>query len=95
MEYTTMLNTRKLTSMIAALALCVAVASPALALGEEPGSDHGPIPMAIFHTMVGATFFAISVPFTALIAPRHIMQSFDELVMDPWRVTIGAQEDRR
>lgn len=85
----------KLTSTIAAAALCLALASPASAFGEEPGSDHGPIPMAIFHTMVGATFFVISIPFTALVAPRHIMQSFDELVMDPWRATIGARDDGR
>jgi hypothetical protein len=83
----------KLTSFIATAALMLALASPAAAFGEEPGSDHGPAPLAIIHTMVGAVFFAVSVPFTALIAPTHVMQSFDELVMDPWRFTIGAQPD--
>ena len=72
-------------------ALCLALAAPAAALGDEPQSDHGPMPVAIFGTIFGATFFALSVPFTALVAPLHVLESFDSLVMQPWRVTTGER----
>ena len=75
-------------------ALCAALAAPAAALGEEPDSDHGPMPAAFLGAIVGATFFVVSVPFTSLIAPKHMLQSFDTLVMGPWRATTGEYRHR-
>jgi len=86
---------KKTISMIAALGLCLALASPAAAdFGAEPDADHGPNPMAVVPIVIGATVFAVSVPFVALLAPIHVMQSYDALVMAPVRALVGAPARR-
>ena len=84
---------KKLTSTLAAVGAGLALAaSPAVAL-ENDARDHGPMPIAIIGTIFGGAIWVVSLPFSALIAPTHITDSFDGLVLAPLRATIGQSED--
>jgi len=85
------LSTRILILMIMLVSL---VASPGLVAAEShSGDEHGPFPLAIVGTIFGGVFWVVSTPFCALIAPTHIMDSFDDMVAAPWRVTTGDSGD--
>lgn len=58
---------------------------------EQNQAPHGPMPIAILGTAFGAVMYAVSVPFSGLIAPLHFADSIDEMVMRPWRATTGAE----
>ena len=84
---------KKLTSTAAALAACLMLmTSPALAV-EDDTRAHGPMPIAIIGTLFGGLFWVVSVPFSVIIAPKHITDSFDQLVLAPWHATIGQSDD--
>jgi len=61
---------------------------------HEPNHDasHGPMPIAIIGGIVSSAFWLVSLPFCALIAPKHIGDSFDAMVAAPFRATIGAED---
>ena len=55
----------------------------------EPMEPHGPMPVAALGSVFGGAMWLVSVPFTALLAPDHVMDSFDTMVMLPWRTATG------
>jgi hypothetical protein len=76
--------------------LSLSLAAPRLALADSHGDqgehdpDHGPMPIAILGSVFGGALWLVSTPFCLLFAPKHIGDSFDTLVMVPWRKTIGS-----
>lgn len=85
------LNTR-LAALVTAAALLLAVVAPSavFADGHEAGNDHGPVPIAIVGSVAGAAVWLVSVPFTVLIAPAHVLDTLEPLVLDPIDVAMGA-----
>ena len=80
--------------MIASLFLT----APGLALADEYDTDHGshdashgPMPIAALGSVFGGALWIVSTPFCALFAPKHILDSFDLLVVAPWRMAIGSE----
>jgi hypothetical protein len=53
-------------------------------------ADHGPMPLAIVGSVIGGALWLVSTPFCLLLAPKHIGDSFDTLVLVPWRAAIGS-----
>ena len=82
---------KKLTTRIAVLIaiLSLFLTAPGFAAADSHESDHGPMPIAILGSVFGGAMWLVSTPFCLLIAPEHIGDSFDTLVMAPWRATIG------
>ena len=81
----------------AVLIVLVLATTPALAFALEeshPGHDakHGPMPIAIVGSVFGGVFWLVSTPFCLLLAPKHIVDSFDLLVVAPLRRTIGTAD---
>jgi hypothetical protein len=74
----------------------LSLAAPRLALADshdEHGAhdaEHGPMPLAVLGSVVGGALWLVSTPFCLLLAPKHIGDSFDTLVMVPWRAAIGS-----
>ncbi len=74
----------------------LALAAPRLALADSHGDqgeydpDHGPMPIAVLGSVFGGALWLVSTPFCLLFAPKHIGDSFDTLVMVPWRKAIGS-----
>lgn len=54
-------------------------------------ASHGPMPVAIIGGVVSTTFWLVSLPFCALIAPKHVGDSFDLMVAAPFRKAIGEE----
>ena len=59
---------------------------------EQHLRSHGPMPIAILGSVVGGAFWLVSTPFCLLVAPKHVVDSFDLLVAAPFRWTIGTAE---
>ena len=70
----------------------LALSTPSLARADEHGEGHGPMPIAALGSLFGGVIWVASLPFSVLIAPRHVVDGFDLLVATPWRVAVGAQE---
>ncbi len=85
------MHMRKLTHTIAAVVTGLTLmATPALARERDHSeSEHGPIPIAIIGSVLGGSLWLVSVPFSAILAPAHIMDSFDALVLAPLRAATG------
>ena len=49
------------------------------------------MPIAILGGLFGGVFWLASVPFSVLIAPKHIADSFDVMVAAPFRAAIGDE----
>ena len=82
---------RKHIRTAAALATCLTLmASPALAYKHDEAKP-GPIPLAMVGVVLGPALWLISVPFCVVLAPRHILDSFDGLVIAPVRAVIGVK----
>jgi hypothetical protein len=77
---------------ISAIAVITLLAAPAMAASSDEPERHGAYPMAFVGVVVGGVTWAVGMPFRALLAPRHILQGFDEMVAAPFRVTIGRQQ---
>lgn len=84
------------------LAATVAVASliqahlPNTARADQHGdanhtASHGPMPVAIIGGVVSTAFWLVSLPFCALVAPKHIGDSFDRMVAAPFRTAVGTE----
>lgn len=89
-----------LRSRIAAalMILSLSLTAPGLALAGEydtdhgnHGAEHGPMPIAALGSVFGGALWLVSTPFCVLFAPKHIMDSFDLLVVAPWRMAIGSE----
>jgi hypothetical protein len=70
------------------------IGMPGVALADQHENDHGPMPIAIVGTLFGGALWLVSTPFCAIVAPMHIMDSFDAMVAAPWRMTIGSDAPR-
>ncbi len=81
------LNTR-IALVVAIIGL--AIAPPAFAHADDHPSNSGPKPLAAIGSVFGGAMWLVSVPFSVLLAPTHVMDSFDTLVVAPWRTAIGA-----
>lgn len=90
----------------ASMILSLALTLPGLALAQDTadvpptaslddhgrhGSNHGPMPIAVLGSVFGGALWLVSTPFCVLFAPKHIMDSFDLLVVAPWRMAIGSE----
>lgn len=84
----------KLNRMIAVVVLTFSIVGsmPALARADQHGEASGPMPIAALGSLVGGVFWIASLPFAALVSPRHIGDGFDLLVAAPMRVATGAAE---
>jgi hypothetical protein len=83
---------RKTMNLSARLAVAVAVlslATPGFAVADTDKDEHGPMPMAIVGIVFGGVFWLVSTPFSLLIAPTHIMDSFDQMVEAPFDAMVG------
>lgn len=84
----------QLAALMAITSLSLATPRLASADSHAPNTahdpDHGPMPIAILGTVIGGAIWLVSTPFCLLIAPKHIGDSFDTLVMVPLRRTIGS-----
>lgn len=67
------------------------VGSPAFAASDDRADRHGPMPLALPLVVLSTTVWAASLVPCALIAPTHIMDSFDDMVARPWNVMIGRE----
>ncbi|MEZ4331818.1 MAG: hypothetical protein R3F35_08680 [Myxococcota bacterium] len=79
-----------------AVASLVLTSAPIDARADDHGeaghdASHGPMPVAIIGGVVSSAFWLVSLPFCALIAPKHIGDSFDLMVAAPFRATVGAE----
>lgn len=80
------------TIAIALTALSLVLSTPALSRADEHGDEHGPRPLMLIGCIGYSTLWAVSVPFSALFAPRHVLDSFEGLVARPWRIALGQEE---
>lgn len=78
--------------------LSLSLTAPGLALAGEYDTDHGghgekhgPMPIAALGSVFGGALWLVSTPFCVLFAPKHIMDSFDLLVVAPWRMAVGSE----
>lgn len=86
---------KKRSLQLAALTATVALslASPGLAADDRHGrhdANAGPMPIAALGSVFGGALWLVSTPFCLLFAPKHIGDSFDLLVVAPWRAAIGS-----
>lgn len=85
---------KKLSSRIAVVltVISLSLAAPTLAGAHEAppdASNSGPLPMAAIGSVFGGAMWLVSTPFCLLLAPTHVMDSFDTLVLAPWRTATG------